>query len=94
LFHSSLAELLGIELKKGRQQKFFGIAGAGIDVYFHKVKLKLVGGAESIVIDAGFTESNGVGAILGQSDFFEHYQIKFERYKERLEILPAKKSVP
>jgi len=41
---------------------------------------------EMIKIEAGFTDSPGVHAILGQADFFQHFKITFERYKERMEI--------
>ncbi len=50
-----------------------------------------LGARERMTIDVGFTDSPGVMALLGQQDFFEHYQITFERYKERLELKPAKK---
>jgi hypothetical protein len=41
-----------------------------------------------IDVEVGFTDAIGVDAILGQADFFEHHQIKFERYKESVEIKP------
>lgn len=91
LFHSSIAKELGLEVEKGRPQKFFGIAEVGIDVYFHTIELQIVGTQDSIRIEAGFTHSKGVGAILGQSGFFDDHHIKFERDKERIEITPAKK---
>lgn len=91
LFHSSIAKELGINFISGRKEKFFGISGDNIDVYFHKITLQIIGAAESIEIESGFTDSKGVGAILGQAGFFENYHIKFERDKERLEIIPVKK---
>ncbi|MEK7181087.1 MAG: retropepsin-like aspartic protease [Patescibacteria group bacterium] len=91
LFHSSLAKELGIDLVAGRKQTFFGISsGPGIEVYIHPIRLQVVGASETFEIEAGFTESQGVGAILGQSGFFDRYHIKFERDKERIEITPVK----
>ncbi len=59
--------------------------------YFHEVKLKIVGASEVLDIDIAFTESEGVSALLGQTDFFKHYTITFERSKERMEFIRAKK---
>lgn len=91
VFHSSIAKELGIDIQSGRKEKFFGIAGEGVDVYFHKIKLQIIGAPEVIEIEAGFTDSKGVAAILGQAGFFENYHIKFERDKERVEITPIRK---
>jgi len=91
LFHSSIGKELGIDIGVGRKEKFFGISADGIDVYFHKVQLQIKGLSEIIDLKVGFTESKGVGAILGQSGFFENYHIKFERDKERIEITPIKR---
>ena len=82
---------MGIDIGVGRKEKFFGISTNGIDVYFHKVQLQIKGLSEIIDLKVGFTESKGVGAILGQSGFFENYHIKFERDKERIEITPIKR---
>jgi len=91
LFHSSIGKELRIDMESGRKEKFFGISTNGIDVYFHKVQLQIKGLSEIIDLEVGFTESKGVGAILGQSGFFENYHIKFERDKERVEITPIKR---
>ena len=90
VFHASFARELLIDLEEGRKQTYYGIGEDRIDVYLHTVKLQVIGSQEVIGVDVGFTYSAGVDAILGQTDFFQHYQIKFERYKERIEINPAK----
>jgi len=87
LFHSSIAKNLGIDLKAGRFQEFAGIAaGSTIDVCFHPIQLQIQGFSNGIDYEAGFTESDWVGALLGQSGFFDHYLITFQRYKGRFEI--------
>lgn len=92
LFHASLAAKLGINLTSGLKHSFMGISGDKVEGYFHTVRLQVIGMNESIEIAVAFTESPGVGALLGQADFFENYQVKFERYKKRMEINPAKKN--
>lgn len=91
IFHYSIGKELGIDVEAGRKEKFFGISADSIEVYFHKIKLQIRGLSEIIKIEVGFTDSKGVGAILGQNGFFENYHIKFERDKERVEITPIKK---
>ena len=91
VFHAVVAEKLGIDMKAGLKHEFFGISGHTIDAYFHTVRLQLVGSSDSLELAVAFTDSPGVGALLGQADFFQHHQIKFERYKERIEIKQAKK---
>jgi hypothetical protein len=91
LFHSSVGQALGLDVTTGRLQKFFGISEEGIEVYFHTLKFQIIGSTDLFEIEAGFTPSDGVKAILGQKGFFERYKIIFERYKDRLEIIPNRK---
>jgi len=90
LFHSSVARALGIDLATGRQVAFRGIAGDAVAGYFHTIQLQLIGSPEVIELEAGFTDAPGVRAILGQTGFFEHYRITFDRSKELIEIRPKK----
>lgn len=91
LFHASLAREIGIALEAGTKQTFYGISpDKGIEVYLHKIRLQLKGASDNIEMEVGFTESKGVGALVGQSGFFDHYQITFEKSKDRLEIKPAR----
>jgi hypothetical protein len=79
LFHSSIAIELGIDIKKGRKQAFRGIAeNAAVDGYFHRVSLQVIGAPTPIEMEIGFTESKGVGALLGQTGFFDAYDIRFD----------------
>ena len=88
MFHSSIARLLGINLTDGLKQHFTGITG-DMEAYFHEVDLKLVGLSEIITVAVAFGDLEGVSAILGQADFFQHHQVTFERHQERMEINPA-----
>lgn len=88
LFHSSVAEALGIDLTSGVKQEFFGISGEPTFGYFHNVGLQIIGESKPLAFTAAFTDSPGVFALLGQADFFQAYKITFERYKERIEIKP------
>ena len=73
----------------GKREFYFGIGAQPVAVYRHKLKMQILGSRETIEVEVGFTDAPGVDAILGQADFFEHYHIKFERNKERLELKHA-----
>ena len=47
--------------------------------------------SEEVEITAGFINSSGVVAILGQDGFFDAFRIKFERDHGIVEITPVKK---
>ncbi len=42
LFHSSLAEVLGIPVESGRHTVAQGISGDPVDVYFQRIKFQVV----------------------------------------------------
>ena len=86
LFHSSLGKALGIDIQTGREGRVFGISGEQMPIYYHKLKLQPDGAAQPTEIDVGFVDSPGVGALLGQAGFFEHFRICFDRSKEEIEI--------
>jgi len=88
LFHSSVAKVLGIDYKSGRQESFGGVSGHEISAFFHTVRLT-VRGLSSVDLEVGFTESPGVrSGLLGQRGLFDQYQIRFERYKNTIELFP------
>src|SRR5882757_1352929 len=81
LFHSSVATLLGIT-EFEREGQVVGISGEVMPIHYHRLTLQLEGLDESIKIEAGFVDSPGVGALLGQAGFFEHFHICFDRKRE------------
>lgn len=93
LFHSDIARDLGIDLRQADTMVFGGIAEAAVLAYVAQIQLQIVGAKQTISMLAAFTDSQAVDAILGQEGFFEHYQIKFEKYIERLEIKPKRRGL-
>src|SRR5260370_33593166 len=56
MFHSSIADLLGIDLKSGRPKQFGGIAaGVTVDAYMLPIELQIYG-LEPIPVLAAFSE--------------------------------------
>lgn len=91
LFNVQIAEKIGLDLTKAPEQYFGGIEGGDLKAKLHKVKLAIIGMNEEIEILAGFIDSNGVSAILGQDGFFDAYKIKFEKDHGIVEIVSAKR---
>lgn len=85
LFHASIGRRLGIDIESGRYKRFDGIAGS-LEAYMHLIELQIQDFPERVEIEAGFTESEGVDAILGQAGFFEEFRICFDRYRWKIEI--------
>lgn len=85
LFHASIGRNLGIEIESGTYKEFEGIAG-NLEAYMHDVELQIQDFSERVQIVVGFTESEGVDAILGQTGFFENYRICFDRRRGKMEI--------
>lgn len=87
LFHKSVADVLEIDYQKGPSKTFRGISGSQAEVtaYFHEVHLTVLR-LGSIDLMVGFSESDGVGALLGQSGFFDGFDITFVRSSDYIDI--------
>ena len=90
LFSAAAARELLLDLESGEHQEFVGISGHAIDVYYHTINVQLIGSPERHNVTVGFS-AGASQSVLGQADFFMHYAVKFERYKERIDINPARK---
>jgi hypothetical protein len=85
VFPASVAELLGIDIRSGQSHEFHGFDNRLIAGFIHKVHLQVEGFDSWVDIDAAFLEFEGM-AILGQTGFFESYQVVFERWARQFEI--------
>ena len=60
--------------------------------YLHQLNLSIQG-LPSINLMAAFTETGDPGMpILGQRGFFDNFQVRFQRYKDLIEIFPKSSS--
>lgn len=85
LFNSDIAEVLGIDLTKAQPRKYEGIGGIVIPGHICSVMLKVKGFAEWTTIEAGFIAENEM-PLLGQSGFFENYEVTFRSYRNQFEV--------
>lgn len=86
LFPRGIADLLDIQIRKGERIDIAGIGGTRTPFYFHEIELFL--GQFHIKTKAGFSlnDNIGVGAILGQKGFFEHFVVSYDYKNKFLEI--------
>lgn len=86
VFHSEIAEILGIKWQKGHAHDFLGITGEHGKVYFHTIKIKI--GTSTKEISCGFSKnlSEYSYGILGQEGFFENFKVNFSLKNETIEI--------
>jgi hypothetical protein len=86
VFHASLARKLNLDPQSGREILISGISGDAITAMVHSVNLQILGSLSTVTIDVAFADSDNIDALLGQLGFFDQHQIKFERYKDNIEI--------
>ena len=90
LFNLEIVEKIGLDLTDSKFENFGGIEGGNLKAKLAKIKLEVSGISEGIEIMAGFVNSKGVAAILGQDGFFDNFRIKFERDHGIVEINSTK----
>lgn len=85
LFNSDIASVLGIDLTKAETREYEGIGDIVILGHVCTVMLRVKGFSEWIKIEAGFIAGNEM-PLLGQSGFFENYEVIFRSYRNQFEV--------
>ena len=92
VFNSSIAKTLKIQVRKGKPLTLSGLVGGSVPGYLHQLNLSMQGLPSADLLVA-FTETEDPGMpILGQRGFFDNFQIRFQRYKDLIEIFPKSTS--
>ena len=91
IFHAEYANDIGIEtIEDGAEAFFFGISGAPLKAFCHDVTLQ-VGGSGNLFHNFTIAFSHELSPdsfnILGQSDFFALFPIKFTYTKEEVNLM-------
>lgn len=82
LFHSEIADYLGIKLEKGKKIFLEGLDGR-ILAYIHRLNIEIDG--YSFPCQIAFSREFFISVnILGREDFFERFKIIFEEKKKIL----------
>jgi hypothetical protein len=87
LFHSSIGRALGIDIENGRKIMFKTLSPEEVPVYVHPIHLFLKG-EPGIDLEIGFLERDLIadGGLLGQEGFFDHFDVRFQRWQNAIHI--------
>jgi hypothetical protein len=89
LFDAGIGELLGIDVLAGQAKLVGGVAGQTVEFYIHPVEIEV--GGHRYKTDVGFLPEVTDGfhyGVVGQKGFFDHFSVKFEFQKQRVEVKP------
>src|SRR3989344_9441195 len=86
IFHSIVAERLGIDIKTGRELIFYGTSGQAQKAYFHKISFKIGGSLHECEVGFSYDMEKLAYGLLAQYGFFDKWIIKFEPQKENVEL--------
>lgn len=90
VFHKDVAEILKINLYKGRKIDLTVGDGSEIPTFIHKLPVRFAG--KEFTAEISFSPSLGVGTnILGMKSFFDRFRICFNNKKQQVEITAFKR---
>lgn len=91
IFHGELGDLLGIEVKGGKRERFSGVqAGNLSEAFLHEITV-LVGEHEfTTPVWFSYEIAPHSYGILGQKGFFDLFAVKFDYTKEEIELKDRK----
>ena len=84
LFDDKVADLLGIELTRGRRALAVVGDGSFIPLYLHRIEVKL--GEDEFEMMMGFSAKLGVGFNLLGMDLFDRYRVTFDNKCKRVTL--------
>lgn len=89
LFPIGIANLLGIHLRPENACQYVGIGQGDIAAVFETVTLEV--GEVSYPLYVGFLDAPVAPALLGQSGFFDRFEVKFSLSDETIDLKTLKK---
>lgn len=86
IFDAQIAEILGISLKTGKEQKVAGLTGVSEPYYLDPVSISV--GGWGYKVEVGFLPNIGKFGygVVGQKGFFDIFIVKFDLIKEEIEL--------
>jgi len=86
IFHASVGEQLGIDIKSGKPLIFFGTSGDPQKAYFHEITFKIGGHLHTCGVGFSYDMEKLAYGLLGQDGFFNKWVVKFEYQKENIDL--------
>ena len=82
----SIAELVGLDLKKARKHRTYGVEGKGLLVYEGSLAIKI--GTHQIKIPCLFSSQEKTPLLLGRTGLFNRFTIVFENRTKNIIFRP------
>jgi hypothetical protein len=86
IFDSQIAEIIGINIRTGKEQKVAGLTGVNESFYLHLVTISV--GGWKYKAEVGFLPNIGKFGygIVGQKGLFDKFIVKYDLIKEEVEL--------
>jgi len=92
VFHSDVAQLLGVKLSKTARRYMALGNGSVIPVALHKIRVRFAG--VEFVVPAGFSDALKVGFnLMGRAGFFDRFVMCFNDRARRLTATPLRRGL-
>lgn len=90
IFHSDVADILGIPVTKGKKLTFYGTSGTPQTAYFHQIMIEIGGWSMDLYCGFSYEMKSLPYGLLGQTGFFDSFKIEFDYQNKRVELKPKK----
>lgn len=90
IFHTEMAEILGIPVSEGKKLTFFGTGGTPQTAYFHNIQMEFGGSLMDLYCGFSSDMTSLPYGILGQTGFFDKFKIEFDYQYKRIELKPKR----
>jgi hypothetical protein len=90
VFHSDVADVLGIPLTSGKKLTFYGTGGTPQVAYFHEIQIEIGGWPMDLYCGFSSEMKSLPYGILGQTGFFDLFKVEFDYKGRRIELKPKR----
>lgn len=86
IFHADIGKSIGLDIKLGPEMDFYGTGGVKQKAYFHEVLLEIGGWEFNSNVGFSYDIKTLPYGILGQIEFFNFFEVRFDFPKETIEL--------
>ncbi len=87
IFHTDVAQLLGIKLSKAHRRYMSLGNGSVLPIYLRRIRVRFAGG--EFLVPAGFSDALRVGFnLMGRAGFFDRFVMSFNERSRMLTAIP------
>lgn len=90
IFHTEMADILGIAVVQGKKMTFHGTSGTPQIAYFHWIQIEIGGWPMELYCGFSSDMKSLPYGLLGQTGFFDRFKIEFDYQGKRIELKPKR----